>query len=292
MMFVDEDTKDAFGRRRDGATAHDELIARVYADRTPSDFTFYEDDGLTLNYDQNNRPLYHYRTTVLKQQQNGNTVTVSIEPAVDIKGDKEVAEPFPGAVTSRSNVVKLIVNDAEAKSVSLNGTPLTKRDSKEDFEAASSGWYNAGNNLIVAKSGEMDVYNSDKTFSFELEPLAAKTTSVNFVCDAGFTTNGQSVYAVGSIDALGNWAPAKAVKLDPNVYYEYISNPPQSGERPGPTKPVWTGALGTLPPNTSFEWKCIKRQENDPTEVEWQPGNNNEKTTTTSGYAGRSYGTF
>lgn len=294
QMFVDENTKDAFGNRLDGAN-HDELIVSVYADQTPSDFTLYEDDGLTLNYDENNLPFYHYRTTTLKQQQDGNKVTVNIEPAVNIKGDQQVSESFSGAVTSRSNVVKLIVNDAKATAVNLNGIPLTKHDSKEDFEIANSGWYNAGNNLIVAKSGEMNVYNGDKTFSFKLQPLEAKT-SVNLVCDAGFTTFGQSIYAVGNIDALGNWNPANAVKLDPNIYYEYISNPPSappgSEERPGPTKPIWTGVINNLPPSTTFEWKCIRRQENDPSQVEFQPGNNNKVITINSGYSGHSIGSF
>ena len=33
---------------------------------------------------------------------------------------------------------------------------------------------------------------------------------------------GQSVFAVGSVPALGTWDPAKAIKLQPNVYYQYV----------------------------------------------------------------------
>ncbi len=295
QMFVDENTKDAFGKRKD-STTHDELIVRVYADSTPSEFTVYEDDGLTLNYDDNNRPLYHYRTTTLKQQQDDNTVTVTIERGINIQRDETVNDAFPGAIMNRSNVVQLVVKDATATSVSLNGTLLTQHPSQAAFEAAASGWYNAGNNLILAKSESLSVESTEKTFSFELASLSTPTTSVNFICDGGFTTLGQSIYAVGSIEALGNWNVANAVKLDPNVYYEYIYNPPAaapgSEDRPGPTQPIWTGIIDNLPSDTEFEWKCIKRQEDDPTQVEFQPGNNNQKTTIASGYSGHSYGKF
>ncbi|MDH3973410.1 MAG: DUF5110 domain-containing protein [Deltaproteobacteria bacterium] len=289
QMFVDENTKDAFGHRLDGTAAHNELIVRVYTDERPSTFTLYEDDGLTLNYKESGRPGYHYRTTVLKQQKNNDTVTVTIDPAVNKNGDDEVAKSFNGAVSSRANIVKLIVNNAEAKAVKINNTPLTKYTSQENFDTAESGWYNAANNLIVAKSGKMDVNSTIKVFSFQLRSVPAKT-SVNFVCDNGFTTPGESIYVTGSIEALGNWNPDKAVKLDPNIYYEYILRADK--KLPGPTKPVWTSVINNLPPNTTFEWKCIRRHENDANQVQWQPGDNNKKTTVTHGYAGKSYGTF
>lgn len=291
QMFVDKNTQDAFGHQFKGTSEHDELIVRVYADETPSTFTLYEDDGLTLNYTQTGRPFYHYRTTVLEQQQNKNndTVKVTIGPAVNRKGDKEVAESFTGAVDSRANIVKLIVNNAEATAVSLNGTPLTEYEFQKDFDEAESGWHNTGDNLILAKSIKMDVKNITKVFSFQLEDVPAKT-SVNFVCDNGFTTPGESIYVAGSIAALGNWDPGMAVKLEPTIYDEYITRTDKS--LPGPTKPIWTAVISNLSPNTGFEWKCIRRQENDPNQVEWQSGENNEKTTVAHGYSGKSYGTF
>jgi len=285
QMFVDEKTKDAFNHRVDDSPEHDELIVRVYADETPTTFTLYEDDGSTLNYKQDGQPFYHYRTTALTQQKDNNTVTVTVSQALNKNGDDEVAESFAGAVESRSNVVKLIVSNAEATAVSLNDIPLPKHESQADFDNANSGWFNAGNNLILAKSDKMDVNKTSKSFTFQLRSVAAKT-SVNFVCDAGFTTPGQSIYVVGSIGALGNWDTAKAVKLNPNIYYEYVLR------ANSPTKPIWTGVINDLPPNTSFEWKCIRRQENDLNQVQWQSGENNKHTTTAGGYAGKSYGTF
>jgi hypothetical protein len=141
--------------------------------------------------------------------------------------------------------------------------------------------------LIVAKSSPLNV-STVKTFTAELTPVTP-TTSVNFVCDRGFTTPGESVYVAGSIPALGEWNSAKAIKLDPNVYYQYIID---GRSNPGPVSPVWTSVLTGLTPNTTFEWKCLKRREDATGTPVWQTGNNNRFTTGQIGYAGRSYGTL
>ncbi|NEO97568.1 MAG: DUF5110 domain-containing protein [Symploca sp. SIO2E9] len=283
-MYVDENTKDVFGNRKNGSAGHDELVVRVYADPTASNFTLYEDDGQTLSYDANGRPVYQYRTTELKQQQvDANTVKVTIEAAANVNGNSS----FPGAITSRHNVVRLAVENKQATGVSLNGVSLPQLNSLEEFEGASQGWLNLGDNIILAKSGSESV-DTAKTFTFNLA-AAAPETSVNLVCDRGFTSPGDSIYAVGSIPALGQWNPANAVKLDPNVYYQYIID---GRSNPGPDAPIWTGIVSDLEPNTSFEWKCIRRNESDPSIVTFQPGNNNAYTTGASGYSGQSYGTF
>jgi len=282
-MYVDEHTKDVFGHRKDGSAARDELVIRVYADSNPTSFTLYEDDGTTLDYDANGRPIYQYRTTQLTQEQDSNTVKVTIGAAVNVNGDS----PFPGAVTSRQNVVRLVVDNARATGVTLNGASLPELNSIAEFESASQGWFNAGHNLILAKSDSQSV-DTIKTFSFDLAPVAP-STSVNLVCDRGFTTTGNSIYAVGSIPALGEWNPANAVKLEPNVYYQYIID---GRSNPGPDAPIWTGIISDLEPNTSFEWKCINRSETDPSYVTFQPGNNNLHVTGASGYSGQSYGSF
>jgi alpha-glucosidase (family GH31 glycosyl hydrolase) len=289
-MHVDEDTKDAFGNRKDGAAAHEELIVKVYADSTPSSFTLYEDDGRTLAYEDDGRPRYHHRMTQIGQQQTGDdAVTVTVQPAVDVHGEG----PFEGAVNERQNVIELVVDGAAATAVSLNGAPLPQHTSEDAFAAATSGWYDAGDNLVLAKSEAMNVYGSTKTFSFDLQPVAS-STSVNFVCDGGFTVPGVSVYVVGNVPALGGpgWDTDRAVKLDPSVYYDYIVSPPPGHHGPGPSAPLWTGVVADLPPNMTFEWKCIRKREDGTGEPDWEPGGNNVHTTTSSGYAGRAYGTF
>lgn len=289
QMYVDENTKDAFGNRKNGASMHNELIVRVFAAHEASSFTLYEDDGETLQYHDNHRPFYQYRTTELSQKLiDSDTVIVTVHPAVNVN----TSSPFGGAVNERHNVIKLVVEDAEATTVGLNGNQLVQYNSESSFASADSGWYNAGKNLIVAKSKSMNVYIT-KTFSFSLQP-AASFTSVHFICDRCFTIPGESIYIVGNIPELGgpNWDTKQAVKLDPNIYYQYIASPPLGHNGPGPSAPVWTGVIFGLSPNTIFEWKCIRKREDGIGEIYWQPGSNNTHTTSSSGYAGSSYGSF
>lgn len=286
LMTVDEATLDASGNRADGAR-RDELVVKVFADAVPSGFTLYEDDGTTLRYDAAGRPLYHHRTTQISQQRDGDTATVRILPATDVNG----SGPYPGAATQRANIVKLVARDAQAMAVTVNGAPLTQASSAAAFQAATSGWFNAGANLILAKSPPADVYAGATVFSFDLRPVAP-TSSVHFVCDKGVTVPGESLYVVGNIAALGGWNPEHAVRLAPNVYYEYIWNPPPGHNGPGPVAPVWTGVVHGLPAATAVQWKCIRRREDDSGAIQWEPGDDNRFTTSASGYSGSAYGTF
>jgi alpha-glucosidase len=255
-MHVDHQTGNALGFRRDGSTRN-ELIARVYASPTVTSFTLYEDDGQTISYKAG-----AYRTTVISQQKTGGaseTVTIAASSGT-----------YVGAPTSRNNIVTLAVENQQATAVTLNGVPLTRHTTKAQFDAASSGWWNAGYNVIRAKSGIQPVA-TDKTFVFTLTSATAQA-SVNFVCTNGTTTPGQSVFVVGNIPQLGGWNVANAIKLDPNVY------------------PTWTGDIQNLPPNTTIEWKCIKRNNNDNGNLVWEPdgspNRNNTIATPGSGYGG------
>jgi len=200
----------------------------VYADPTPSDFIHYEDDGLTVRYDDAGRPSYSHRTTRISQSiPDAATAIVKIDPAID----SDPASPYAGAPTRRPNVIELVVEEANATAVSLNGTPLARRDDRAVFDAASSGWVNAGHGLVLAKSDRLPVAAA-KEFTFSLAPATAPS-SVYFACENGTTHQGQSVFVVGSIPELGGWDPTRALKLEPNVYYQYIAD----GRRGTPT---WT----------------------------------------------------
>lgn len=86
---------------------------------------------------------------------------------------------------------------------------------------------------------------------------ASEQIAITFTCHSGHTYQGQSVYISGSIAELGNWKPESAVKLVPNVY------------------PTWTGII-KLPTNIEAQWKCLKREEQDPTKgIQWQEGSGN-----------------
>lgn len=254
-MFVDDKTMNVMGKRTD-ATTRGELVARVYAGGSSS-FTLYEDDGASTAYQGG-----AVRTTQLSQQLSGSTATVTVAAS---------SGTYTGAPSSWQNVVELVA-DTQASAVTLNGSALTQHATKAAFDAASSGWYNAGGNLIVAKSASMAVTTA-KTFAFT---LGQAPVSVTFSCSNGTTTGGQSVYAVGNVPQLGAWSVASAVKLSPTSY------------------PTWTGTVSKLPPNTTVEWKCVKRQEaNFPDTADaWEPGGNNTVTTPATGSGGTTTGAF
>lgn len=131
------------------------------------------------------------------------------------------------------------------------------------FDAAGSGWYNAGGNLVIAKSASLAV-TSAKVFAFTVGQALVSQT---FMCTNGTTTVGQSVYAVRSAPQPGAWSVASAVKLSAT------------------SDPTWTGTVTGLPPVTSIEWKCAKRKEANFPKVgdQWQPGANSAFTTPATG---------
>jgi len=153
LMHVDDKTMNILGKRSDGST-RDELILRVFASQSPSEFTLYEDDGQTVAYQQG-----ELRTTLITQHQQDGRVEVTVGAA---------SGTYAAAPAARDNVVELIVEASSgARAVALNGSALTQFSSQSEFEAAESGWGNAGLNRILAKSGRVDVGQS-KTFEFEL----------------------------------------------------------------------------------------------------------------------------
>ena len=246
-LFVDAETMNIMGARSDGTTRN-ELIARVYASATPSAFTVYDDDGTSTACQGG-----AVRTTPLSHQRSGSVATVTIGAATGT---------YVGAPSSRATVVELIVGDSQASVVTLGGQQLTRHANKAAFDAAGSGWYNAGGNLVVAKAVASSVMTS-KTFAFTLGEATARAS---FQCSNGETTAGQSVYAVGNIPQLGSWNPSGAVKLNSTTY------------------PTWQRLIDDLPPNTLVEWKCIKRAEAGypATADAWQSGANNGYTTPAS----------
>jgi len=255
--FVDDQTMNVVGKRADGTT-RDELIARVFASPTASNFTLAEDDGASTAYQAGAK-----RTTVISQQVSGSIATVTISPSTGT---------YTGAPASRRNVVELVVDSTQASAVTLNGAALTRLANKAAFDAAASGWYNAGGNLVVAKSAALAV-SASKAFQVTLGQVPVSET---FTCTNGTTTAGQSVYAVGSVPQLGGWAVDSAFKLSPTSY------------------PTWTGTVTGLPASTTIEWKCIKRQDaNYPgTADQWQTTANTVFTSPATGSGGVTTGGF
>lgn len=148
------------------------------------------------------------------------------------------------AVTT-AGTYNITFNDA---SLQYSITPTTASSSAPSSTAssASSSTTSSANNSSAASSS------------------VSANVSVNFTCQNGTTYNGQSVYVTGNHATLGNWAPASAIKLSPMSY------------------PTWTGTI-QLPANTAFEWKCVKREENNAAAgVVWESGSNNSLNTATA----------
>ncbi|NRD72916.1 DUF5110 domain-containing protein [Shewanella sp. VB17] len=279
QMHVDTATKDAFGNRKVGAAAHDELIVKVYADIEPSHFTLYEDDGETLAYDSTSNPVYSVRTSVISQKINANSATVTVAAAQGT---------YAGALNKRQNLIKLVVDRKQAIAVKMNGVPLVKKTNISDFESSSSGWFNAENNLILAKSDKLNVTEAKK-FTFTLSAVNP-VTSANFICDNAWVTTDEAIYVTGNTSSLGNWDPAQGMQLNASIYWQYIRSPPLGHHGPGPSNPVWTGLISGLAATTKIEWKCVKRRHDGG--WTWQAGSNNTLITPDSDYAGHTYGKF
>jgi alpha-glucosidase len=152
-MRVDGQTMNISGKRSDGTRA-DDLLVRVYADATPSEFTFVEDDGETTGY-----LTGETRSTSISQVLSGQTEMITIGAA---------AGSFAGSTDSRAVAVELVSTSAGAQSVTLDGVALVQQTTRAAFDAASSGWFNAGSHLILAKGPSASV-TSSRTFVVTLQ---------------------------------------------------------------------------------------------------------------------------
>ena len=173
LLQVDGQTLNIDGRRKNGGVDRD-LAARVFAFGKGRDgssaFTLYEDDGITTAYQQG-----AVRTTAISQERSGNRVTVQVAAA---------AGAYQGAPDARSNIIELVV-DRPAEAVTLNGQPLAEFQSLEELGNADSGWVNAGNGMVVAKSVALPV-TDPKSFGFELgEPTCTSDFASISVPGAG-----------------------------------------------------------------------------------------------------------
>jgi alpha-glucosidase len=253
-MYVDAQTKNTFGVRKDGSTRN-ELIVRAYTSASSTSFTLYEDDGRTKAYLSGS-----VRTTLLSRSKSGSVETITVAAS---------SGTYTSAPSSRNTVVELVLDNQKASAVTYNGASLAQYTTQVSFDAATDGWINWSYNLVKAKKGSISVTTS-KAFAFTLTSATAET-SANFVCKNCNTGVGEACFAVGNVGQLGNWNVPSAIKLDPVSY------------------PVWTGVI-KLPVSTSIEWKCVKRLESGGAAIAWESGSNNLLTTPASGYVGHTEG--
>ncbi|MFC8272745.1 carbohydrate binding domain-containing protein [Streptomyces sp. NPDC057271] len=131
---------------------------------------------------------------------------------------------------------------------------------KAAFNNGSGTWDNNNGADYALGTGEITVMNGtvgtgNPCDAQQTEPGAAFAVTAT-------TVPGQNIYVVGNQAALGNWAPAAALKLDPAAY------------------PVWKLDV-ELPAGTSFEYKYVRKDASG--NVTWESGANRTATVPADG---------
>lgn len=169
LMQVDGNTMNALGMRRDGSR-RDELKVRVFAfdgdandGNGQSNFTLYEDDGITTGYLEG-----EVAETVIAQERLDNLVTVTIGAT---------GGSYTGAPAARDNVVELIT-DSVCREVTLNNASLPRFDRKEDLLAAPAGWFHdCAVKTVTVKTGPRSVTAAKELVLHLGEPCPVTCTS-------------------------------------------------------------------------------------------------------------------
>lgn len=202
QMYVDEQTMNLYGMRRD-QTTRDELIVQVVPAPDPTTFTLYEDDGRSIAYQSG-----ELRQTEISQQWQDDQIRVEIAPA---------AGTYPGAADQRDNVLHLSIGDTAVTTVTLNDDALTQYPSRTEWESAESGWFLESSDLW-AKTGQRPVAEA-KQFVVsvaetaetlpETTPLPSPTPGPVVITDPPLTSNrillliGLGIVVIGLF--LGGW---------------------------------------------------------------------------------------
>lgn len=153
LMHVDEETMNAVGMRLDGSR-RDELIVRVFAGDSPTQFQIYEDDGKTNKYQRG-----EVRKTVVRQQPSKKSVTVTIEASIG---------RYDGAPKRRPCEVRLATGGSRSiNSVTFNGKAMEERKPGD----VKPGWCRIDSKTVMARSAELDV-GAEKIFDFVYDAAA------------------------------------------------------------------------------------------------------------------------
>ncbi len=143
LMYVDDQTMNINGQRLDGSV-RDELILRVVTSEEASSFVLYEDDGVSIAYQDG-----QVRTTEISQQQVDRRVTVVVHASEGM---------FEGAKAERDTQLELVAGfGSKPVSVLVNGSPLIEAASETDLQQMESGWFYSAPNLVQIKTGALDV---------------------------------------------------------------------------------------------------------------------------------------
>lgn len=157
--YVDEKTMNALGKRW-GEAPREELAVRVFSSPNASDFTLYEDDGVSRGYLRGK-----VRETVIHQRHLGNRAEVTINAAG--------GQSYVGAPGARKNVVELVVRNQRVTPDGVRVNSQAQRrcsaDEKNDFDKAQHVcWYQASDQLVRVRTSDREV-SETKTFQFVFE---------------------------------------------------------------------------------------------------------------------------
>ena len=132
MMYVDEQTLNVLGKRKDGTTRN-ELLLKVFADENLTDFLLYEDDGKTIQYETGD-----FRTTVISQAGNKEEHRITIAAA---KGTYNLDE-------SRAIFVE-VITPKSTKGITVNGVALKAYSSRKELDENASGFVQEKDGLVI-----------------------------------------------------------------------------------------------------------------------------------------------
>lgn len=263
MMYVDADTLDCGGNRRDGSR-YEDLILRVFDEGTGSStFTVYEDDGTTTASPSRRIPI--------EARRDGRHIIVTVG-AADI---------VPGLAARRPLVVE-IVSAASVSAVSVDGTALP---AVPVLQRGQRGWTSLDIRTTRACVPDAEV-TRQHTFSFEQAGPAPTVASLLLVCDRAFTDFGENVYARFSRPVQTLRGPLDEIKLDPSLTYSYMYPQPPVAQR---NCPMWTVYLDEMISNQQVELTFEKRRGTDITFVN---PDRRFRSNGTGGYAGELRGSL
>jgi alpha-glucosidase (family GH31 glycosyl hydrolase) len=163
-----------------------------------------------------------------------------VKDLITIKIAKTVGR-YQEMLKSRDYSIEVFTKKA-IDEVAINGRPV------KTFKKLS-------NNRYQIKLGNIAI-NKDKIVEIQLKDVV-KTATVFFQCHNGNTQTGESIYLLGNIDSLGSGSVSKALQLNPSAY------------------PTWTAVVSDIAVGSNIQWRCIKRKENNSTQVLHQSSNNN-----------------
>lgn len=193
QMYMDEHTLNIEGLRDDGSR-RDELVVMVVASARASEFVLYEDDGQSTEYQQG-----AVRTTLLSQKMQPGQGVVRVDAA---RGS------YRGATDRRSNVVRLVVNGLAASGVTVDGQALPECRSEAEWTANGDAcWGNSERNLVLARSGPMDVTRAKEFVITLVEAAQARLWT-----ESGQPSSAESPTSRPAID-LRLWSVVAALLL-------------------------------------------------------------------------------